>query len=339
MRLLRNKLTVFMIILISIIALIFITRFLLSNQNNAINYTIAGQDGEHPTVYDVSFLFENKTPYIGNHVKVGTLNRGMPLPDGLTRGILKLSTEKPPYGMTYHYHLKDDSIDLTDQTFILNEEQFLKNSVLLFALVDNVDEITHLGFWNNKALSSLPFSYTYTRADAERIIGGDVRQFAKTTEKLAELIEIVELLSADDLSSAINNIAWWKAKYPVISDVKFHLLKDEYLERNDVHNPDLCLLIREYIVFDGTAEEWNQVYPETNKITLPKSDTITTASDFKSKLIKLNPESTSLKLPPNTIVSSFVLTKWKAEQYNAKYEYYSESPKGLTYEMLISLPK
>jgi len=337
MRVLKNKITVFAVITISIIALIFITRFLITNQNNAHDYTVKGKNGEHLTGYDVDFLFENKTPYIGNHVKVGVLNKAMPIPEGLTRGILKLSTEKPPYRMTFHYHLKDDSLNLNDKTFLSNEEQFLKNSILLFALIDNADEVTHLGFWNNEALSSLPFSYTFTRADAERIIGCDVRQLAETKEKLAELIEIVQLLNAEDLSSAINNIAWWEAKYPVIADVKFHLLKNEYLERNDEHNPELYLLIREYIIFDGTtAEKWNQVYAYTNQLALSKSDTntITTAGDFKSKLIALHPESTSLRLPPNTIVSSVVLKKWNAEQYNAEYEYSAESPKGLTYEKL-----
>ncbi len=208
MRLLNNKITAFAVITFFLIALIFITRLLITNQYNANSYTVTGKNGEHSTGYDVNFLFENKTPYIGNHVKVETLNKGMPLPEGLTRGILKLSTEKPPYRMTFHYHLKDDSIDLKDIAFIKNEEQFLKNSILLFALIENADEVTHLGFWNNEALSSLPFTYTYTRADAERIIGSDVRDFAETKETLAELIEIVHQLDADDLSPAINNIAW-----------------------------------------------------------------------------------------------------------------------------------
>ncbi len=140
--------------------------------------------------YDIDYLMENKTQYIGNHVKVGSLLSGMPLPEGITRVSMQLSTEKPPYGVTYHYELKDDSI-------VVSEEQFLRNSILLFALIDNADEVTHLGHWNNKLLSSTPFKFTYTRADVELIFNGDVRQFSESKEKLAELIEMVELISFD----------------------------------------------------------------------------------------------------------------------------------------------
>lgn len=142
------------------------------------------------TSYDVKFLMENKTQYVGNHVKVGSLLNGMPLPEGVTRGILELLTSEPPYGVIYHYELTDDTIEV-------GEEQFLRNSVLLFALIDNVDEITHLGHWSNKSLSSTPFKYTYTRADIEKIVGGDVRQFAVSEEKLKELIEIVQMMEFD----------------------------------------------------------------------------------------------------------------------------------------------
>lgn len=142
------------------------------------------------TSYDVKFLMENKTQYVGNHVKVGSLLNGMPLPEGVTRGILELLTSEPPYGVIYHYELTDDTIEV-------GEEQFLRNSVLLFALIDNVDEITHLGHWSNKLLSSTPFKFTYTRADIEKIVGGDVRQFAVSEEKLKELIEIVQMMESD----------------------------------------------------------------------------------------------------------------------------------------------
>lgn len=139
------------------------------------------------TIYDIDSLIKNKTKYIGNHVKVGALISGMPLQEGISRGTMELSTAKPPYGVTYHYILNDDSI-------VVSEHQFLRNSILLFALIDNAEEVTHLGYWNNKSLSSIPFSFTYTRADAERLVGGDVRQFAKDKESLAELIRLVNTI-------------------------------------------------------------------------------------------------------------------------------------------------
>lgn len=145
---------------------------------------------ENKSPYDVGILLENKNQYIGNNSKVGALIDAMPLPEGVFRDKFELYTDMAPYGLTIYYHLDDDSLRIS-------EEQFLRNSVLLFALVDNLDKVEHIGFWNNKALSSTPFRFTYTRADADRIVGGDVRQFAESEEKLAELIEIVQLLKED----------------------------------------------------------------------------------------------------------------------------------------------
>ncbi|MDD3833481.1 MAG: DUF4825 domain-containing protein, partial [Oscillospiraceae bacterium] len=330
----------FLLFIVSLLAIILITRFLISDQNSDVNdQIIAGKNSGSTLEYNVDFLLENKTEYIGNHVKVGALNRCLPLPENLTRGILKLSTEKPPYKATYHYHLINDSKGINEDGLLYNnEERFLKNSILLFALIDNADEISHLGYWNNKALSSLPFFYTYTRADAERVVGLDVRQFAISKEKLAELIEIVENLKADDLGVAINSTNWWKSRYPVIKDLKFYVLKNEYLETADENNPDLSLLVREYICLDGTVEEWNQVYSKTNNIALPKSDRITTALDFKNELIKREAKS-SLQLPSNTIISNYVLNQWIEEKYSTVFEYSDESPHGLTYEKLNPLLK
>jgi len=163
-------------------------RFNLVNRKDTLNRLESLiSDINKKTTYDVKFLMKNKTQYVGNHVKVGSLLNGMPLPEGVTRGILELLTTEPPYGVIYHYDLIDDTVEV-------GEEQFLRNSILLFALIDNVDEITHLGHWSNKSLSSVPFKYTYTRADIEKILGGDVRQFAESEEKLKELIEIVQVL-------------------------------------------------------------------------------------------------------------------------------------------------
>jgi hypothetical protein len=145
---------------------------------------------EDKSPYDVGFLLENKTLYIGDNSKVGALIDAMPLPDGVHRDKFELHTDMVPYGLTVYYHLEDDSLRISEQ-------QFLRNSVLLFALIDNLDKVEHIGYWNNIALSSTPFRFNYTRADADRIVGGDVRQSAENEEKLAELIEIVQLLKED----------------------------------------------------------------------------------------------------------------------------------------------
>jgi hypothetical protein len=141
-------------------------------------------------LYDVKTLMKNKTPYIGNNSKVAAIINALPLPEGVTRKSIQLSTSQIPYGVTIEYTLNDDSMRI-------GEEQFLRNSVLLFALIDNADLVTHIGYWNAKELSSLPFRFSYTRADAEKVVGGDLRQFADNHEKLAELIQVIQFLKED----------------------------------------------------------------------------------------------------------------------------------------------
>lgn len=314
----------FWVIIILVFSVITLVVVLISNPS------ISPSKNEHPgaflganslrtpnakDAYDVEYLMKNKTQYIGDNSKVVALIDALPLQKSVTRDSIELATTKAPYGVTINYSLNDDSI-------VINEEQFLRNSVLLFAMIDNAEVVTHMGSWNNKALSSIPFKFIYTRADAERILGGDVRQFAKNRESLAEFIDKVKVLGVD-----------WKSQYKVINKVKFHVLINEYLDSNDKNNPDVCLLVRDYWCFDGTGD-WSQVYPLTNKIVLPKSSEINNALDFKKQIIKLNPN-TSLKLPENTIINKNVLNQWNEEKYYSEFEYSKDSPKGLTYEMLL----
>jgi len=139
----------------------------------------------------VDSLLKNKTQYIGNNSKVVALIEALPLPKEVKRDSIELSTSVAPYSITINYSLEDDSAEIS-------QEHFLRNSVLLFALIDNAEEITHMGYWNNKLLSSYPFKFTYTRAEAEKIVGGDVRQFAENKKSLAELVEIVQMIRSDN---------------------------------------------------------------------------------------------------------------------------------------------
>lgn len=167
-------------------------RFNLINQKDIykrLEEVFAGKDGK--AAYDMEYLMKNKTQYIGNNSKVVALIDALPLPEGITRSTVKLTTSQAPYGVTINYSMEDDSAQIS-------EGQYLRNSLLLFALIENADEVAHIGHWNNKLLSSTPFRFTYTRGDADRIVGGDIRQFAENQDSLAELIEIISMLGADN---------------------------------------------------------------------------------------------------------------------------------------------
>lgn len=172
------------------------------------------------SAYDVDSLVKNKTQYIGNNSKVVALIDGMPLPAGIIRDEVQLVTTRTPYGLIVHYIMTDDSLQIS-------EEQFLKNSVLLFALIENVETIEHLGHWNNMLLSSTPFRFTYTRADAERIVGGDVKQFAESKEHLTELLEVIDVLNAENPKSAFKGLELYVWRNPELTgnnDIYYTLL-------------------------------------------------------------------------------------------------------------------
>lgn len=222
---------------VSLIAVLILAVLLASNPMNE-PQTSSPQSAA--SLYNVEYLLNNKTSYVGNNSKVGALLNEMPLPEGITRGNFVLSTDNPPYGLTSYYELEDDSLQVS-------EDQFLRNSILLFALIDNLDQVTHTGFWHNKLLSSTPFQFSYTRADAERVVGGDVRQFAKDPESLEELIEVVKLLGSD--TTQAQAILKGLELYPlserimVISPIAAlrHLTEREYLEvgTSEIENPSI----------------------------------------------------------------------------------------------------
>lgn len=185
----------FWVAIVSVIAVIIVAVALISNpQSDAAGEVPAGKDGK-PS-YDIESLLKNKTQYIGDNSKVVALIDALPLPEGFARSTIELTTSEKPYGLTINYKLENDSA-------VISEEQFLRNSVLLLALIDNAQEVTHLGHWQDRLLSSTPFRYIYTRDDVERIVGGDVRQFAESQESLTELIKVVQRLGMDNTKASM----------------------------------------------------------------------------------------------------------------------------------------
>lgn len=129
--------------------------------------------------YDLNTLLENKTLYVGNHIKVGGLIGGMPRPDGLDSKGMELQTSSEPYGVTYRY-LATDTYSAT----VANNTIFYHNAVLLMSLIDNVGSVTYAISEN----SEQPISITFTREQINESLGEDVRTYAVDEEGLKELI-------------------------------------------------------------------------------------------------------------------------------------------------------
>ncbi|MGI5895019.1 MAG: M56 family metallopeptidase [Candidatus Merdivicinus sp.] len=117
---------------------------------------------------DAEWLFNLRTAYIGNNSAVGALLDALNFPQ--PRNGFSLQTNAQPYGLTVNFN--EDASDLLP---------YEKNAVLLFALIDNLDEITY------QFASQAP---VYTRDWAEKWIElSDVR--VKSEEELFSLLNLL----------------------------------------------------------------------------------------------------------------------------------------------------
>ncbi|MBW5445826.1 DUF4825 domain-containing protein [Cohnella sp. CFH 77786] len=137
--------------------------------------------------YNMDKLMENKTLYVGNHVKVGGLISGMPEPVGLKVNGIALQTKAQPYGLTINYIMNKASEAVNEGA--ISREIFYRNSVLLLSLIDNVDRITGLIVDGTGQSDGASYSFTFTRDQADKLLGVDVRHYAADETSLRNLID------------------------------------------------------------------------------------------------------------------------------------------------------
>jgi hypothetical protein len=113
--------------------------------------------------------------------------------------------------------------------------------------------------------------------------------------------------------------------YKIIDKRIYYVLEKEEFEKNGNNGG---ALVRIYSCYDGLN---NQEYAHTVRFTVEGASSL---SDVKSRL-RANSDKKSLQLKPHTIVSPDIIKQWNMEGYSPIYEYYKESPEGLTYENLL----
>lgn len=111
-------------------------------------------------------LTENRTPYVGNNVKVAALINALPVPSSFNyRGDLSLQTKQEPYSLRFEYEMTRDSIPQEDL------DMLYFNAAMLFYAIGNVDEIT---MYVRHPVGSPEASslYSYERKDMEELFEG-----------------------------------------------------------------------------------------------------------------------------------------------------------------------
>lgn len=126
--------------------------------------------------YNAEALFKYKTAYVGDNSKVVNLINNLPFAE--LRGEVSLQTQSAPYGVTVEYNF---SVVNTDTRQV--ESTFRDNAVVMFALIDNVDDITFVARGNAQ-----PSEYRYTRAEVQKGYDQDLREYSKDINALETLL-------------------------------------------------------------------------------------------------------------------------------------------------------
>ncbi len=154
--------------------------------------------GREAMMYVLDTLAQNRTPYVGDAVKVSKITSGLPVATGLSYQYVELETATEPYAMTINYRVKVDNY-----AQISPETQFLE-FVLLFASIENLEECT-IQIREIEDMSDGSDSVerdvhriTYERSDMEKLFGS-LYPCSETQEGMIELYNrVLEYLSEEN---------------------------------------------------------------------------------------------------------------------------------------------
>lgn len=154
--------------------------------------------GREAMMYVLDVLARNRTPYVGDAVKVSKIASGLPVTTGLSYQYVELETVTEPYTMTIYYRVKVDNY-----AQISPETQFLE-FVLLFASIENLEECT----FQISEMEDIPdgaepvelgvHKITYERSDMEKLFG-PLYPYSETQEGMIALYNrVLEFLSEEN---------------------------------------------------------------------------------------------------------------------------------------------
>ncbi len=127
--------------------------------------------GRESMLHVLDILVQNRTPYVGDAVKVSQIAGALPVTTGLSYRYTELDTATEPYAMTIYYRVEVDNY-----AQVSPETQFLE-FVLLFASIENLEECTIRISEIEDMTEGSEFvergvrKITYERSDMEKLFG------------------------------------------------------------------------------------------------------------------------------------------------------------------------
>ncbi|RXZ81324.1 DUF4825 domain-containing protein [Paenibacillaceae bacterium] len=143
--------------------------------------------------YNIKALLANKTPYVGNSSKVGSLIGALAFPDNTERNGMELHTTAQPYGLTMKLSTVNGVNPANEITSY--SDVFYHNALILFALIDNVDEIHTQFSYQIDGQVAGSYQFTFTREQAVDVLGADPGGLVEDEQSLREFVERVASLT------------------------------------------------------------------------------------------------------------------------------------------------
>ncbi|WP_077713035.1 DUF4825 domain-containing protein [Desulforamulus ferrireducens] len=145
-----------------------------------------------PTLSQAEVLYQYKTPYVGDNGKVVNLIDSLPYAN--LRQKVYLQTQTVPYGITVDYDFSNAAAEAQQM-----EVNFRNNAAIMFALIENVDEITFVAKGTGQ-----PVKYHYERAKLQKEFARDLRHYAKDIATLQSLLEELPKVTAANLPNNLD---------------------------------------------------------------------------------------------------------------------------------------
>ncbi len=148
-------------------------------------------------IYNLTRISKYKTQFIGDANKVSGLAQNLPVPDkSLSQEHISLVTDKKPYKLTVFYGLGYGKSFLKQWPIIREGEigylNLQKNALVLFCMIDNVDEITFAfrksPFGEEFDEKQYDLKFTFNRTDLQDKYG-DLAALGKDIELLRYTLE------------------------------------------------------------------------------------------------------------------------------------------------------
>lgn len=146
--------------------------------------TIQLQPKELPdTAYPLEDLWNARTNYVGDNSAVGELIGLLPVPIGLQYDHFELKTTSQPYKVEIVYSVSAKYLAEYDRDSSTAANTLRTNALFLLALIENADEIQA-----TLTDGSQEIDLTYNREWADHTVGGKVRDYGNSLEKLQGLM-------------------------------------------------------------------------------------------------------------------------------------------------------